>query len=304
MKIAGISQKPDFLLQESGATQFQRALLPGFYSGIWVFFYGTNNSSQAVAHSDFTLQVEHEGRQIINIKGDKLLEINNDTGGYVSSTSTTSGAFALANFIPFSIGDVQNSLYVRPGGNTTVTWIPGSSYATKVSSGTVELYPIKGDAAQTYVPHILPYDLAAFSGTYRNDLPFRNVKELYIKGANLTQIQIQRDNKLEFNGNYAAMLSLTSYLSALEAAAATFVHVNFGERFTDYLAKSVNIQLANSSSAAVEIQVVSFEFSDGQTASSLAMQEREVSDRVAQIPDASKALPILRKTAQRVAVAE
>lgn len=299
MKIQGISQKPQFVLNLDGANQFQRQLLPGNVSGLFVYFSGTNASGQAVAASDFTLQVEHEGRMIANVKGDVLQEIANQIGGYIQNASATGAAFSIAAFLPFSHGDVENTLRVRPGGNTTVTWIPGSGYGTKVSAGTVEVYQIEGDAPQNYIPHLLPYNLAAFSGTYRENLPFQNVKELYIYGANLTQITVERDDRVKFNGNAAPMTALTSFLSALEAAAATYIHVNFGERPTDYLSKVTNIQLNNSSSAAVTIQVVSFEFDDNQYNQSVAQLASETKSRIDRVPASGKALPILLQAKSR-----
>lgn len=300
----GFAEKLTFLTAKNGSTQFEKEFIPGLWSGVYAQIDGTNNSGQTASHADFEFHINVNGRQIMRLNGAFIKELNNQMLGSVLETSVANGTLALAFFIPFSFAGVDNSLHVRPGDTVTVTYVPGSTYATEVASATVTVYLVQGDAPQRYIPTLLSNNqTVSAAATIREPLPFKNIKEVWVNGTYITRLLAHRDGEIKANGTYSHLLAFTSITSAIEGAQATYVHLNFGDAINDFLSENVDLELTFSQADTATIYVLGFDFNEADYQASVATKRNEVSKRVARSADAGKALPILR-TSQKAVTAE
>ena len=265
--------------------QFEQEISQGLYSGIHIRLSGTNNASQAVAHSDIEFVfVRVNGKEIVRVPGTFLKELDNQLYGFVQATSTPGGAFDLAFHIPLELPGFPNSLFVDSGDTVTVGITEGSGFATAVSAGTYEIYGELGESGQNYLAKMLTDNITqSAAGTVREKIPNVNIQSIWINESSanvLNRINIERDGKLVLAAPYDVLINYSSMFTRIESTGATWVYASLGNAVSDLLSDDVQMEITFDAAGTANIVYLSFEFEPEKRRRSNAFKNQDVQNRI------------------------
>ncbi len=248
-----------FTLSKTVLTNWEERIPAGLYKGIHVRIAGTANSGQTLAKGDvgnFTLNLN--GQQIAFLPDAFLSDLNNQWFGYNEFASASAGAFTYGLFIPFEIPGYPNGLYVAPDDALFLGLQVVAAVATKVSSWAIDVNVEHTGEAERYVPQYLPANVTVGGAvTDKRKVPNVNIFKIWLTGASITRIQLERDGQLLHEGAYASLLSNTSLKNRVEAALATYIELACGDQVSDMLSDDVQLQFTASGATTAYIMYLS-----------------------------------------------
>ena len=274
-----------FALSKTTLQNWEERLPAGLYKGIHLRFSGTNTTGNALSVGDIgNLTVTLNGEMIMFIPTGFLSELNNQLYGYAESSSTTGGSFAFGLFIPFSYPGFPSGLHVKPDDDLFLGLQVGSNVSTYVSSWTIEVNMVETNEPEKYIMKILPANEShGGSGTFKKRIPNKNVFEVYVNGANISRVTVERDGELLHEADYNSLISETSLKRRVEGSLVSYVALTLGDQVSDLLSDTVDIQYTLSAGDTVYIQYIAFDFNPERKTRSVQIVKNRVQSRVAPI---------------------
>lgn len=236
-------------------TAWEEKIQAGNYRGLHVRLAGTNLGGQTLAKGDLgNLYMTLNGEQIHFAPDDWLSDMNNQFWGYNEFTSAVGAAFTYGIYLPFHLPGFPNALTVKPDDTLTLGFQPAGTVATKVSSWAIDINTVESNEPEKYIPRFLPaYESAAAATVIKRRINNKNIYAIWITGANLTRVQVERDGELLHEAAYASLLSQTSLFTEVEAALATYIYIPLGDQVSDFLSEAVDVQITASGASSPKI---------------------------------------------------
>ena len=212
-------------LLQSGALsnlslQFQSQ--KGQYAYFVVRYSGTAQAAQTVTLTDCgNVIMNWNGQDIINTDVEFLSNLANVNGGFIEADSAVGAAFNFSVIIPCGTFCDTNNIY-DIGDNDKVNFkldFP-LMVAGLISAGTATVYGVPKPGLHSYFFKLLQNNVTVGGAGVNNDV-FRqnNLANIYFwnPAALLSNLQLFKDGKIQYDGVVAAEFALSNWLHLLEA---------------------------------------------------------------------------------------
>ncbi len=274
-----------FALSKTVLTDWEEKIPAGLYRGLFVRFSGTNNTGYTLSAADIgNFKLTLNGEQIMFISSDFLADLNNQWFGYQEASSTSGGSFAFSFIVPFYRPGFPSGLHVKPDDELYLALQVGGNVSSYVANWKIEVDTLPTNEPEKYILRILQAnETVGGAVTYKKRIPNENVFELFLKGSNVSKVQIERDGELVYSSSYNNLIAESSLRNRVESSTVNYADLVLGDQVSDMLSDQVDVEFTTTASDTVYIQYISFAFDNERKRQSFNLRQNEVEKRIAPI---------------------
>lgn len=280
-----------------GQGSFLAQVTPGRYEAFGLFLNGTHSATPLAEATDFgRVRLSEQGRDLVNMDILQLRRWNTLKGGFSSQAVTGSAAALYAWIIPRAYYD-DNVHLVIESDLLQVQCQFGANFATRLPSGTMELYGFLRDTGtMKYALKAIQLD-DSLAANATEPIPIRdeNVLAVYYEdSSSITRIRASRDGEEVCNVARLAQIrfsDLRNQTDSLATANTEGTGANFNSALTevqfaepgaigDFLSDDIQLEVTTSGAFTFKVVVVSADFTPARLRQS-KVEERSIVKRKA-----------------------
>lgn len=191
----------------------------GSWGGFMLVYVGTNPAVAKTRDDLGNIQLNWNNTPVINVDAELLSYLGDMKGGVSTFTSVNGGALNAVIHIPCGMYGDKNNSYVFTEKDRVYFKLDFASL-NDVVGGVIYIYGIPKAGIQNYLYSINSrYVVAGGASVIADTHPVINVSQVFLKNyGSVTQMKIEKDKQLLFDGLTGAIQSLSDYNNEIESA--------------------------------------------------------------------------------------